>query len=344
MIYHCNFRTFATSAGGSDGLSHFVRLGCVPAGRVARTASLLGRVVLALAGVLVLPEPVAGQIAQLEKRQPVLQGLWTNSTTTPLERPAEMGDRALLTEAEVAALDAQAVGRNDRPPRAGDPGTYNEFWWERGTRLRRTSLVVEPEDGRIPAMTDAGRARAARTRGARDWTDRNLAERCLTRGAPKRPGGYNNNFLILQVPGYVVMLQEMIHEVRIIPLDGRPHIDAGIRLWMGDSRGRWDGETLVVETINFSDQIVYNSYNCCPGAGANLRLVERFTRVDASTIDHRYTVEDSTTYAGPWTAAMPMSRFDGPIFEYACHERNYGMENLLRGARVEERVASSDSH
>ncbi|MEE2790889.1 MAG: hypothetical protein VX453_04590 [Acidobacteriota bacterium] len=300
--------------------------------------------VLGLAGVLVLPEPVAGQIAQLEKRQPVLQGLWTNSTTTPLERPAEMGDRALLTEAEVAALDAQAAGRNDRPPRAGDPGTYNEFWWERGTRLRRTSLVVEPEDGRIPAMTDAGRARAAWTRGARDWTDRNLAERCLTRGAPKRPGGYNNNFLILQVPGYVVMLQEMIHEVRIIPLDGRPHIDAGIRLWMGDSRGRWDGETLVVETINFSDQIVYNSYNCCPGAGANLRLVERFTRVDASTIDHRYTVEDSTTYAGPWTAAMPMSRFDGPIFEYACHERNYGMENLLRGARVEERVASSDSH
>ena len=344
MICHYNFRTFASSAGGFDGPSHFSPVGCVLVGRVARRASVWGWVVVGLVGSLLFPAPVAGQIARSEKDYPVLQGLWTNSTTTPLERPAEMGDRALLTEAEVAALDAQAVGRNDRPPRAGDPGTYNEFWWERGTRLRRTSLVVEPEDGRIPTMTDAGRARAAWTRGARDWTDRNLAERCLTRGAPKRPGGYNNNFLILQVPGYVVMLQEMIHEVRIIPLDGRPHIDKGIRLWMGDSRGRWDGETLVVETTNFSDQIVYNSYNCCPGAGANLRLVERFTRVDASTIDHRYTVEDSTTYAGPWTAAMPMSRFDGPIFEYACHERNYGMENLLRGARVQERVVSSGSH
>ena len=141
-----------------------------------------------------------------------------------------------------------------------------------------------------------------------------------------------------------MILSEMIHDARVIPLEGHTNPPDSFSQWTGLSLGRWDGETLMVETTNFSDQIVYNSYNCCPGAGANLRLVERFTRVDADTIDHRYTVEDSTTYAGPWTAAMPMIRFDGPIFEYACHERNYGMENLLRGARVQERVVSSGSH
>ncbi|TDI23910.1 MAG: hypothetical protein E2P06_08495 [Acidobacteria bacterium] len=292
---------------------------------------------------VVLALPLAAVAGQTSGGQADLQGLWTNSTTTPLERPATMADRAVLTDAEVAALDAQAVGRNDRPPRPGDPGTYNEFWWERGTRLHRTSLVVDPSDGRIPAMTVDGQARAAWARGGDSWTNRNLAERCITRGAPKRPGGYNNNFLILQTPGYVAILQEMIHEVRLIPLDGRPHIGDDIRLWMGDSRGRWDGDTLVVETTNFSDQIVFNSYNCCPGAGANLRLVERFTRVGADTIDHRYTVEDPATYAVSWTAAIPMTRLEGPIYEYACHEGNYGMENLLRGARVQEEAAATPS-
>ncbi len=282
------------------------------------------------------PVRAAGQTPRAADGQPDLQGLWTNSTTTPLERPPDMADRAVLTAEEVAALDAQAVGRNDRPPRAGDPGTYNEFWWERGTRLTQASLVVDPPDGRIPALTADGQTRAGWARGSDSWTNRNLAERCVTRGAPKRPGGYNNNFLILQTPGYVTILQEMIHEVRIIPLDDRPHIDDDIRLWMGDSRGRWDGETLVVETTNFGTQIVFNSYNCCPGAGAKLRLVERFTRVNATTLDHRYTVEDPSTYAGPWTASIPLVQFDGPIYEYACHEGNYGMENLLRGARVQE--------
>ncbi|MEE2612533.1 MAG: hypothetical protein VX975_01780, partial [Acidobacteriota bacterium] len=169
---------------------------------------------------IVLVLPLAAGAGQIPGGQPDLQGLWTNSTTTPLERPAAMADRAVLTDEEVAALDAQAVGRNDRPPRPGDPGTYNEFWWERGTRLKQTSLVVDPPDGRIPAMTADGQVRAGWARGGDSWTNRSLAERCITRGAPKRPGGYNNNFLILQTPGYVVILQEMIHEVRIIPLDG----------------------------------------------------------------------------------------------------------------------------
>ncbi len=283
-----------------------------------------------------VPVGVAGQAPRTLDGQPDLQGLWTNSTTTPLERPPDLADRAVLSDEEVATLDAAAVGRNDRPPRPGDPGTYNEFWWERGTRLSQASLVVDPPDGRIPALTADGQARAGWALSSDSWTNRNLAERCVTRGAPKRPGGYNNNFLILQTPGYVAILQEMIHEVRIIPLDDRPHIDDDIRLWMGDSRARWDGQTLVVETTNFGEQIIFNSYNCCPGAGAHLRLEERFTRVDADTIDHRYTVDDPTTYAGPWTASMPLARFEGPIYEYACHEGNYGMENLLRGARVQE--------
>ena len=178
-----------------------------------------------------------------------------------------MADRVVLTDQEVAALDAQAVGRNDRPPRPGDPGTYNEFWWERGTRLTQTSAR-----GRPAGWSDAGddrrrQVRAGWARGGDSWTNRSLAERCITRGAPTRPGGYNNNFLILQTPGYVAILQEMIHEVRIIPLDGRPHVDEDIRFWMGDSRGRWEGDTLVVETTNFSDQVVFNAFNCCPGAG-----------------------------------------------------------------------------
>ena len=268
--------------------------------------------------------------------RPDLQGLWTNSTTTPLERPSTIGDQAVYSNEEVAAIDAANVGRNDRPPPPGDPGTYNDFWWERGTALTRTSLVINPPDGRLPPRTAAGNARAGWTRGVMSWTDRSLAERCVTRGAPKRPGGYNNNFLVLQTPGYVVIVQEMINESRIIPLDRRPPLNARIRLWMGNSRGRWEGDTLVVETTNYRDEIYTNSFNCCPGASGGLTLVERFTRRSADTIDHEYTVDDPATYTQSWTASIPMRGFAGPIYEYACHEGNYGMENLLRGARVQE--------
>ena len=162
-----------------------------------RTHSVDLRVSLVVIVVLALPLAAgAGQTARTPGGVPDLQGLWTNSTTTPLERPQALADTPFLTDEEVAELDAQAVGRNDRPPRPGDPGTYNEFWWERGTRLRQTSLVVDPPDGRIPEMTAAGRARARWARGGDSWTNRSLAERCITRGAPKRPGGYNNNFLM----------------------------------------------------------------------------------------------------------------------------------------------------
>ena len=271
---------------------------------------------------------------------PDLQGIWNNSTTTPLERPRELAGTAILSPEERAQRDQEALDRADRPPRPGDTGSYNAFWFNRGSLLPRTSLVVDPPAGRLPARTPAGQRRAAWERGTDSWEDRNLAERCVTRGAPKRRGGYNNNFHILQTPGFVAILQEMIHEVRFIPLDGRAHLPAGIRQWLGDSRGRWEGDTLVVETTNFRDGIRFNSYNCCPGAGAGLHLTERFTRVGPDTIDHRYTVSDPGTYTASWTAAVPLTRSAGPMFEYACHEGNVGLENILRGARAQERRES----
>ena len=281
---------------------------------------------------------------------PDLQGVWNNSTTTPLERPGSLAGKQELTDQEAAELDELAAQRADAPPRPGDTGTYNDLWFDRGKSLKQTSLIVDPPDGRMPPMTPDGQTRAAaraedrRSRGpdpADSWEDRNLAERCITRGAPKLPGGYNNNFQILQVPGYVAILQEMIHEVRLIPLDGRPHITPKIRQWMGDSRGRWEGDTLVVETSNFSDGIIDNSFNCCRGARGNLHIVERFRRVAPDTIDYRYTVNDPTTWTRPWTASVPMTRTDAPMYKYACHEGNYGMFGILSGARAQEKAAAA---
>jgi hypothetical protein len=280
---------------------------------------------------------------------PDLQGLWNNSTTTPLERPADLAGKEVLTDRELAERNELAGSNHDRAPRDGDPGTYNQFWWEEGTFLKRTSLITDPADGRMPSLTAAGqKARAARAEYQRahpadSWEDRNLAERCLTRGAPKLPGGYNNNVRIVQSPGYVAILQEMIHEVRIIPVDGRPHIAAGVRQWMGDSRGHWEGDTLVVDTTNYHEKIANNSFNCCGGAGAHLHVVERFRRVDADTIDFEYTVDDPTTWTRPWTASVPMRKTQNQIYEYACHEGNYGMDGILRGARAQEKTSSAAS-
>lgn len=297
------------------------------------------RTLAVVAGLICLAATAANaQQSQTAWGDPDLQGLWTNSTRTPLERPDRFAGRSQLTVEEIAELEASVAGQNDRPPPAGDPGTYNEFWWERGRFSDQPSLIVDPEDGRVPALTPDGEVRASWARGTDSWVDRTMAERCVTRGAPKRPGGYNNNILLLQTPTHVVMLHEMIHEPRIVPLGERPRIASDIRLHLGDSRGHWEGETLVVETLNFRDDIFTNSFNCCPGAGGNMRLVERFTRVDADTVEHRYTVDDPTTYAREWTVALPMTRIEGPMYEYACHERNYGMEGILAGARVQERT------
>lgn len=282
---------------------------------------------------------------------PDLEGTWNNSTITPLERPKEFGTREFMTEEEARKADEDAASRYDERPQdaaADVDAAYNQVWWDRGKTVgtRRTSLIVDPPDGRIPALTPEGQQRAAaiaaRLRGsATGPEDRNLAERCITRGAPKLPGGYNNNFQIVQTPTYVAIMQEMVHEVRIIPLDNRPRLPEHIGLWLGDSRGRWDGDTLVVETRNYHPLSAWNSYYCCRSAAEHLTITERFRRVDADTIDYRFTVDDPTTFTRPFTVELPMSRADGPIFEYACHEANYGLEGILRGARDEERRAVS---
>ena len=292
------------------------------------------------------PARPAWKVPRTQWGDPDLQGTWNKATTTPLERPGGLAGKEFLTPQEAAERDELAERTADDGPRAGDPGTYNGFWFDRGKSLKRTSLIVDPDDGRLPPYTAdaqrrlAARAESRRTQGpdpADGPEDRNLAERCVTRGAPKLPGGYNNNFQIVQTPQYVAILQEMIHEVRIIRLDAGPHIDSKIRQWLGDSRGHWEGATLVVDTTNFDERIIDNSFNCCRGAGAHLHVIERFTRVDLDRIDFQYTVNDPTTWTRPWTAAVPLTRTDDLIYEYACHEGNYGLAGILRGARAQEK-------
>jgi catechol 2,3-dioxygenase-like lactoylglutathione lyase family enzyme len=274
---------------------------------------------------------------------PDLQGYWTNTTTTPLQRPADLKDKALLSDAELAERDRIVAERanQDRPPSAGNPGTYNDFWYERGVLTHRTSLIVDPPDGRLPALTAEAQKRAADARAGHGPSDspedRSAFERCITRSLPGAmlPGFYNHNYYIMQTPTHVVINIEMIHDARIIPLDGRPQPGSTIHQWMGSSRGRWEGDTLVVETTHFNDKVREQSLIAF-STGQNLRLVERFTRTGPETIDYQFTVEDQSFYVRPWTASAPMTRIDGPIFEYACHEGNYGMGGILRGARAEE--------
>ncbi len=284
--------------------------------------------------------------------QPDLQGFWTNQTYTPLERPASV-TKAFYTPEEAAAIEQ---GRAEREASQTTPGTipdvhydFTQFGLDRSqstfARNLRTSLIIEPPDGRIPAVNAEGRRRAEERRAAREARggqyDRAenlpLGARCIImRGAgpPMMNAGYNSNYHIVQNRDYVMVLVEMIHDARIIPLDGRPAPPAGARGWMGRSRGRWEGDTLVVETANF------NGKNPFRGSGPALRVTERFTRVADDTLIYRFTVEDPETWDMAWTAEMPMKRTIGPIFEHACHEGNYGLTNILAGAREEERRAA----
>jgi hypothetical protein len=226
-------------------------------------------------------------------------------------------------------------------------GDGPEHWYEQGRVIsRRTSLIIDPPDGRLPPLTPAGQARLAdqRSRGSfakRLWAgpeELDLRDRCITRGVPNTwfPSAYNNGFQIVQSPGYVAIFHERLHEARVVPVDGRPHVSPGVRQWIGDGRGRWEGETLVVETTNFSEKSEFR------GAGGDLRVVERFRRVDADTVTVEFTVEDPTTWTKPWTAMLTGKRDPNywQIFEYACHEGNYGMFNILSGARAQEREAA----
>ena len=266
--------------------------------------------------------------------------------STPLERPATLAEREFLTAEEVSEQNQREAGRASSERRAElTPDrdlalAYNQVWWDRGMSTGRTSLIVDPPNGRLPPLTPEAQRRQAAQRVNRrahpydSWEDRPLQERCMTyQRVPPVPSGYNNTYHILQTPGHVAIFNEMIHDVRFVPLDGRAPIDDGIRQWNGDSRGRWEGDTLVVETTNYRDATTWRGF---PGTQA-LRAVERFTRIDADTIDYRFTIDDDATYEQPFTVDLPLTRpLDYVIYEYACHEGNYSIANVLAGERALE--------
>ena len=281
-----------------------------------------------------------------------LQGIWNHGTITPLQRPADQADRVYLTEEEVAALNAVSDARADRreglTPDQDVALAYNAFWWDRGISIGLTSLIEDPPDGRLPprlpeAERRAGSAETRRIQAVRRGRlpadgpeEMDLGDRCLVyRPVPITSSGYNNHVQIAQSPGYVAILQEQIHEVRFIPLDGRPPPPAHVTQWLGVSRGHWDGDTLVVETTNFREDADYL------GSNVGGRVVERFRRVDERTLEYRFTVSDPTVWTRAWTGMVPWRRTAGPIFEYACHEGNHGMVGVLTGSRATEAAAGA---
>ncbi len=327
-----------------------------------------------LAALVAAPRPCQGQVEsrasgdwvapRTPDGQPDIQGVWTNATMTPLERPGDLAGKAFFSESEAAALERAAREQRERAFAPGavrverlPPGSrfagYNAAIWS-GTRsiapTRRTSMVVDPPSGRVLLRPEAEARRdyllARRTDSHEHMS---VYTRCITRGVPGAliPNFYNAGNLILQTPGYVVILTEMIGEARIIPLDERPPLAAAIGLWMGDSRGRWEGQTLVVETTNFSEKgWITPNQNAGRMHGVpvtrGLRVTERFTRVSEDVLDWRATVEDASVYAAPWTLELPLTRDPSyDLYEYACHEGNYAVPNILRGARVQERKAAA---
>ena len=328
--------------------------------------ALAGIAVVALAPVDAAAQSTdAGQTPRTSWGAPDLGGVWDFRTTTPLERPDELEGKTELTAEEAAAQKARANEfLVDRPPPEGDPGGYNVFWVDTPGVVddRRTSLIVDPPDGKLPPLVAGAihqigslsedvpgrgpvRYRAGGS-GVDDPEDRGLAERCLlgfAHGPPLTPGGYNQNVQLFQTPDHVVILNEMVHDPRIIPLDGRSHLPDDVVQWNGDARGHWDGDTLVIESTNFNGKTASFTPNAmvAMGTGEHLRLTERLTRVNAGVLRYEFTVEDPTTFTRPFTAAIPMRKSEVPIFEYACHEGNYGLLNILRGAREDERAATT---
>jgi hypothetical protein len=286
---------------------------------------------------------------------PDLQGMWTNPTLTPLERPVALGDKAFLTPEEAAAAEARAANAEEGPARAGDPGTYNRFWTDSGTKVvgdLRTSLVVAPKNGRVPLTPLAESLRDGDlARNADSWEYMSVWDRCITRGLPGAmlPAGYNNAYRLVQTPGYVAIYYEMIHDVRIIPLDGRPHLSPSLGLWMGDSRGHWEGNTLVVDVTNYNGR----SWISTSAAGGRIKgihqtakahIVERFTRTANDTITYEAHIEDPEMYTEPWTVAIPLNlEADYQLYEYACHEGNTAVPNILRGGRANDGARTTQS-
>jgi hypothetical protein len=331
-----------------------------------RLLTFVGVIAGVLTAAAMNPAAQKGATPRTREGRPDLQGVWSYATLTPLERSPEFAGRAFLTNAEAAEFERRtlAVQNRDRRDGEGPAGrgpdgrtdldrAYNQVWWEYGAKVvgtKRTSLIIDPPDGRIPSLTPEGLKRAEDRRGL--WTangeyeggarglsfdshvDRPLQERCLgwtVTGPPMVPGAYNNNVEVFQTPDTIVIVNEMVHDHRIIPLDGRPQVGSPIRLWMGSSRGRWDGDTLVVDTTNFRP-MVFRS------ASPKLHLVERFRRADADTLLYEFTVDDPATWTRPWTTQVPMTKSREPIFEYACHEGNLSLTNILAGARAQEKT------
>ena len=335
---------------GSTGTSFVLALAVAA---TAATAALQGQAKPA--------KPAAGGwvLARTPDGHPDLQGIWANNTVTPLERPKEWEGKATLTDAEVAELQriAQQIYDNDGDAQFGDgliravldkqtnpkssdrqTGNYNQFWLVgRDWHDRRTSLINDPPDGRLPAMTPEGKARRdaeqahRRAHAYEDPEMINLGERCVNFGIPKLLSGYNSYSQIVQTPGYVMIMAEMAHDARVVPIGNRSHLPKGVTKWNGDSIGRWDGDTLVVDTTNFSTKSEFM------GSHENLHLIERFTRVSKDVLNYEFTIEDPTTWTRPWTAMIPLARKDEMIFEYACHESNEAMEGMLRGHRYQEK-------
>ena len=304
-----------------------------------RTVSALAAVA---AAAWLWPAAAAGQAGGGDFRtpwgHPDLMGTWSYASLTPLQRPDALADREFFTAEEAAERNLAVT--LDRPPPPGSVGSYNALWFDRGrvSPDLRTSLIVDPPNGRLPTRAEVVERQAARRAHLRDhpadsWLDRSNWDRCITyHGVPPVSTGYNNTYQILQTPTHVAIRVENIHDVRVIPIDGRPRLDDRIRQWNGDSRAHWDDDTLVVETANFSDQTVHRF-----PSSRHTKAVERFRRVGPDRIDYRFTIEDPTVYTRPWTAVRPMPRLDDYIiYEYACHEGNYAMTNILTVERVRE--------
>ena len=310
--------------------------------------------VLALTVLAALPSPQARAADPQPPRtswgQPDLRGVWDYRTITPLQRPEDLADTEVLSTQEAAELQDQLLTRRNNDQRPSEAAkdvarAYNDFWLDYGKSLtedKRTSLIVDPPDGRIPALTPAGKEReearkAAMARPAHGPEDRGPFERCLigfNAGPPMKPSGYNNNVQIFQTPDSVALLVEMVHDTRIVPVVESPPVPGNVRQWKGNSRGRWEGDTLVVETTNFTDQTPFY------GSGADMHLTERFTRVDSDTLLYEFTIDDPEMFTKPWTVSVPMKKNPEPVYEYACHEGNYSMLTMMIGARVDDQAAA----
>jgi len=273
-----------------------------------------------------------------------IDGLWDFATATPLQRPADYAEQEYFTAEEANRFERDLIARRAEAQKRS-PSVHAPYWLDHGRNVqesRRTSLIFDPPNGRIPPMTEDGRRRAQERRDKRQKVpdgpeDRSLWERCLmgfNAGPPMNPGAYNNNVLILVTPDTVALLNEMVHETRIVPVDDQPRLPEHLRQFKGDSRGYWDSETLVIETRNFEPRISFQ------GSGGNMRLVERFTRFDDATLIYEYTIDDPESFNRPWSARLEMKKSNQALFEYACHEGNYGLLNILEYARTNENRAS----